>query len=56
MKFGSSLLKRVGIKGLCRIATRMRLLATLQITVRNGDCCTLVIYWFLNGTSAQEGH
>ena len=35
MQFGTSLLKRVGVKGRRRIASRMRLLAGILDTVRN---------------------
>ena len=35
LQFGTSLLKRVGVKGRRRIASRMRLLAGLLDTVRN---------------------
>ena len=51
LKFGSSLLKRVGVKGRRRIAARMRLLAQLLQTVRElVDQPDKSLQFFLDGT------
>ena len=51
LKFGSSLLKKVGTKGRRRIATRMRLLAKVVVTLRKLlDMPDRSLSFFLDGT------
>jgi len=50
LEFGSAQLKRIGVKGARRIATRMRLLARLLVSLRSISESTCDLSDFLNGT------